>query len=71
MGKPPFSDDELEDLFSDSEIEQICLVRSRILVGYFTFVAFLGAYYVCSIKTNTTGILALGDLELHLKSVLQ
>lgn len=61
MGNPPCSDDELEDLFSDSEIEQICLVRSRILVGYFTFVAFLGAYYVCSIK--------LGDLELHLKTL--
>ncbi len=50
MGSPPFSADELEDLFSDSEIDQIFLVHSRILVGYFAFFAFLGAYYACSTK---------------------
>jgi hypothetical protein len=55
MGSPPFSADELEDLFSESEIDQMSLVRFRILVGYFAFVAFMGAYYACSTKQAPLG----------------
>jgi hypothetical protein len=45
MGGPPFSPDEMEDLFSHTELEYHRLLRSRLFTGYFSIVTLVGAYY--------------------------